>query len=105
MLFSSTKWEILSLIAKQPKSPLEIAEILNTSMANISQQLRLLEFAGLVKSERVPNREKGKPRKLYSLINEVAYLVVLSKGRQEKKLIPLTESSKQKLIALLEGKK
>ena len=62
-LFSGTKWDILRLIAKEPRNPLELARVLGTSIANISQQLRLLEAAGLVRKEKVSNRERGKPVK------------------------------------------
>ena len=50
-LFSSTRWEILELLSKEKLSPIELSLKINTTSANISQQLRLLELAGLVKSE------------------------------------------------------
>lgn len=94
-LFTSTKWDILKLIAGEPQNPLKIAEKLGTSIANISQQLRLLEVAGLVKKKKVPNRERGKPRTLYSLTDEKFYLVVLSKELQEKRLFTLTDALRE----------
>ncbi len=100
-LFTSTKWEILSLIAKEPQNPLKLAEVLGTSIANVSQQLRLLEVAGLVKKKKVSNRERGKPRTMYSLVDDVVYLIVLSKDRQEKRLVPLTGTAKAELGKLM----
>ena len=44
-LLTSTKWDILEMIAKKPMSPIELSKILNTTIANISQQLRLLQKA------------------------------------------------------------
>ena len=93
-LFTSTKWEILSLIAREPRNPLMLAEQLGTSIANVSQQLRLLEVAGLVRKEKVSNRERGKPRTVYSLAGDLFYMVILSKDRQEKRLTPLTAALK-----------
>ena len=55
-LFTASKWHILKQLETQPRSPLELARICETSIANVSQQLRLLEMAGLVKTKRVSNR-------------------------------------------------
>ncbi len=93
-LFTSSKWDILQKLADKPYSPLELAELLKTTMANVSQQLRLLEFAGLVNKERISNRDKGKPRMLYSLAKDNAYLVALTKGFAEKKMFALTKHHK-----------
>jgi len=89
-LFSSTRWEILSALANDKLSPMELAERLNTTSANISQQLRLLELGNLVKSEKTSNVDKGKPRILYSLIGDSAFLILLSKHFTGKKLLNLT---------------
>jgi predicted transcriptional regulator len=86
-LFTGTKWDILSNLSKQKQSPLELANKLNTTIANISQQLRLLEAAGLVKTEKTRSAEKGKPRILYSLAKDFVYVVTLQDGVAEKKLI------------------
>lgn len=77
-LFTSTKWEILQALARRPQSPLQIADMLGTSIANISMQIRLLEASGLVVKERTGESEAGKPRFLYSLRQEFAYVVLAS---------------------------
>jgi len=74
-LFTASKWELLEQLAEQPLSPLQLTERSSTTLANVSQQLRLLEMAGLVKSERIPNRDKGQPRVLYSLAGDQGYLI------------------------------
>lgn len=89
-LFSSSKWEILQLLAKQPASPLQLSELLNTSVANVSQQLRLLEVLGLVSSSRVANREKGKPRAIYTLAGDFVYTICLGSRYAGKQLIKAT---------------
>jgi predicted transcriptional regulator len=83
-LFTSAKWNILKALALEKKSPLELAEIANTSMSNISQSLRFLELANIVKSERISNRDKGQPRVVYSLANDNAYLIITAEGLVEK---------------------
>ncbi|MFC1648278.1 winged helix-turn-helix domain-containing protein [Nanoarchaeota archaeon] len=93
-LFTASKWDILTELQKQAKSPIELARILNTSVANISQQLRLLEMAGLVQSKRISNREKGLPRVLYSLAGNHSYLIATAKEFVDKKFHLLTERNK-----------
>jgi predicted transcriptional regulator len=93
-LFTASKWEILKLLSEQPLSPIELAAKSNTSVANVSQQLRLLEMAGLVTSERVPNRDKGQPRILYSLAGNNSFLIATTNDFVEKKLFQLSAYNK-----------
>ena len=93
-LFTSSKWDILKCLESGKKSPLELAKDTNTSVANISQQLRLLELAGFVKSERISNRDKGLPRILYSLSDNYSYLIVSAPGFVDKKSVKLQEYQK-----------
>ncbi|MBD3203544.1 ArsR family transcriptional regulator [Candidatus Woesearchaeota archaeon] len=88
-LFSSTRWEILKQLSEKKLSPIELSEIINTTSANISQQLRLLELGGLVKSERLSNTAKGKPRIHYSLADDFSYLILTAKDFADKKLLNL----------------
>lgn len=66
-----TKWNILEIISTKPSYPKKIADELGTTIANISQQLKLLEAYGYVKSQRVDkgvgSRKKRKSRILYQL--------------------------------------
>ncbi|MEM2139161.1 MAG: ArsR family transcriptional regulator [Candidatus Woesearchaeota archaeon] len=73
-LFSSTRWEILKTLSEKKLSPIELADKLKTTSANISQQLRLLELAGLIKSEKLSNSDKGKPRIVYSLAGDFSFI-------------------------------
>ncbi len=93
-LFTASKWEILKLLSEKSLSPIELAARANTSVANISQQLRLLEMAGLVRSERVPNRDKGQPRILYSLAGDHSFLIATTDDFTEKKLLKLSSYNK-----------
>ena len=86
-LFTEQKWNILTSLSKGSYSPLQLAEQSKTTMANISQQLRLLEFSHIVKKEKVGNRDKGKPRTLFSLSDDYIYVIIASKGFAGKKLI------------------
>jgi len=88
-LFSSTRWEIIKALSAIKLSPIELAEKLKTTSANVSQQLRLLELAGLVKSERTSNSDKGKPRINYSLVGDSSFVILASPNFAEKKMIPL----------------
>ncbi|MFH1290666.1 MAG: winged helix-turn-helix domain-containing protein [Nanoarchaeota archaeon] len=76
--FSSSKWQILEMIAREPASPIQIAKKIGTSVAYVSQQLKLLEAAGIVIKKRTGAAEKGKPRTIYSIAREVVNFTVLA---------------------------
>gem|GEM_PF-616658 len=90
-LFTASKWQILKQLETQPRSPLELARLCETSVANVSQQLRLLEMAGLVTSKRISNRDKDKPRILYSIAGHLSYLIATSDQFVDKKVLQLSE--------------
>ena len=94
LLFSDQKWNILKSLSEGKYSPLQLAEKLNTTMANISQQLRLLEAANLVKKEKIKNRDKGKPRTLFSLSEDCAYLIPTMNDFAAKKLLKVNDHQK-----------
>lgn len=94
VFLSSPRWDILRVIIEKPSSPMEIADELGTTISFISQQLKLLEAAGIVKRTRTGNVEKGKPRNLYSISKETLYLVPLARGIGQKKMVPLTREKK-----------
>jgi len=93
-LFTASKWDILKVLSSGSKSPIQLAKVLNTSVANISQQLRLLDMAGLVQSKRISNRDKGQPRLLYSLAGNHSFLISTSHDFVEKKLFQLSDYNK-----------
>jgi predicted transcriptional regulator len=93
-LFTSSKWDILKCLETGKKSPIDLANQAKTSVANISQQLRLLELAGFVKSERISNRDKGLPRILYSVSDNHSYIVASTPGFVDKKFLKLQEYQK-----------
>jgi len=93
-LFTATKWEILKLLEEQSLAPIELSEKLGSSLANVSQQLRMLELAGLVTSHRIPNRDKGQPRVLYSLAGNLSYMIATTDNFVDKKVVMLSERNK-----------
>lgn len=99
-LYTSSKWDILKALELGSKSPVDLAKEANTSLANVSQQLRLLELAGIIKSERIPNRDKGQPRIMYSLSGNNSYLLITSPDFVNKKSIVLQQHQKE-LIKIL----
>lgn len=94
IFLTSPRWEILQIIAKKPTSPVEIAEKLNTTVSYISQQLKLLDAANLLKKEKTGEVLKGKPRTLFSLSEELLYITILTNNLAEKKLISITDHHK-----------
>ena len=91
---STPRWEILQILAESPASPIEIAKKLNTTVSYSSQQLTLLNAAGIVVKNRTGAFEKGKPRNLYSLSKEIGYLTCLISGFSSKKLLDLNNEHK-----------
>ena len=55
-LLTGSRWEILQELARKPQSTSQLAKALKTSSANISQQLKQLEIAGVVERERAQSR-------------------------------------------------
>ena len=94
LMFSEQKWNILKCLSEGKYSPLQLAQRLNTTMANISQQIRLLEAASLVKKEKIKNRDKGKPRTLFSLNEDFAYIIPAMHDFAEKKLLRVKDYQK-----------
>jgi predicted ArsR family transcriptional regulator len=100
-LLTGTKWEILEILAVKPSSPLEMAKRVGTTIANISQQLRLLQTAGLVKKKRTGSGKPGKPRMLFSLSDDYAFITILSKGFAKKKLIRISQKQREVVRQLI----
>src|SRR3989338_3360904 len=93
-MLKEQKWNILRELSSEKASPLQLAEKLNTTMANISQQLRLLEATNLVKKEKIRNRDRGKPRTLFSLNDDCAYIALAARGFAGKMLLKTTDHQK-----------
>ena len=83
-LFSSGKWNLIELLAQEELSPLQLSEKIGTSVANVSQQLKLLELVGLVQTRKLPNRERGKPRTLYSIAQDNIMVICALKNFAKK---------------------
>ncbi|MEM4625700.1 MAG: winged helix-turn-helix domain-containing protein, partial [Candidatus Pacearchaeota archaeon] len=82
------------ILAKEPSSPLEISKRINTSIAYVSQQLRLLEAGGLITKQKTGSSEKGKPRTVFSLSRELLQISVLMNKMPSRKIISLTDYHK-----------
>lgn len=105
-MFAEQKWNIIKSLSEGKFSPLQLSQRSKTTIANISQQLRLLEAAKLVKKEKVPNRDKGKPRSLFSLSSEFAYLVSAMNHFADRRLLRLENYHKPILrILFLDNEK
>lgn len=90
-LLSNSKWDILTAVAKRERSASEIARATKTSLANISQQTKLLEALGYLRREDDRSGKRGRPRTTYSLKKEVAHLALLTHGFAGKKELHLDD--------------
>jgi predicted ArsR family transcriptional regulator len=96
-LLTGTKWEILELLSEKKYSPMELAKKLSTTIANISQQLRLLQTAGIVNREKTATAGAGKPRTLFSISHDFGFISIITDGFAGKKLIKLAPEQKRLL--------
>lgn len=96
-VFQNAKWNILQELAKNPQAPSTLAKQTNTSISNITQQLKILEAYGIITREDKPLRieksekkvQTGKPKTVYHITNGMIQLALISHGRVEKKQYPL----------------
>ncbi len=85
---NETKWVLLKQLEHGPLSPKELAELSNTTIANASQQLQLLEAKGFLKKVKRrgnSSRKERDARVLYNLSKQKTWLTTISKDRVEKK--------------------
>lgn len=104
-LLTESKWNIIRNLSETEQTPTELAEKTNTSLANISQQLRLLEAYGIVIKERRGSMKKpGKPRTIFSLGKEINHIISISNFGAVKKNLELDYFQKAILNILLVNK-
>lgn len=97
-LVTGIRWELLKFIAMQPRTGGDLAKETNTSPANVSQHLKLLELAGLVVKERVNGKSAH-----YKLAKETALITILS-GRPYRDAIILDDFTSLELRLFLDKK-
>jgi hypothetical protein len=96
-LLTKGRWSILKELAKGEKSAAEIARKTNQSIANITQQLVVLEAYGLVRKAKLEHEKQkqakpGKPKTPYALNQEIFAFSFLKPGMAEKSVIKLKET-------------
>lgn len=74
LITSPGKWRLIELLAQQPRTVGELAQLTRTSPSNVSQQLRLLLAYDFIKAESTPRTGPGKPGGRYTLKSPFAYL-------------------------------
>jgi len=85
-LLTDSRWTIIKELSKKESSPSDIAKKTGTTIANISQQIRLLEAYGIVKRKKKTSENKsGKPKTIYTISKDVLEIIVITKHFCEKK--------------------
>jgi DNA-binding Lrp family transcriptional regulator len=91
---AGSKWQILKILSKNPQTPKQLADRLGTTIANMSQQLKLLEAYGFLKkvrADRGPNARKTKDlRVMYSLVKGKTWLINVMPGSVKRKELKQT---------------
>ncbi len=85
---TETKWSFIKELENGTLSPKELANLTNTSIANTSQQLKLLEAQGFlkkIKNKGVNTRQKRDARVLYSIAKQKVWVSRIDKARVERK--------------------
>lgn len=99
-VLGNAKWDILAEVAKGERAASDIARATGTSLANISQQTKLLEAWGLLKLGKEPKTGAGKPKLLYRLNKEVAHLAIVRHGYAAKRTLSF-DSTDEPLLNIL----
>lgn len=104
-LLTESKWNLLKELSTKEQTPTDLAKKTKTSLANVSQQLRLLEAYGIVKKERKENnKQPGKPKTIYVIAKKVNYLISISEDHAIKKELNLDYFQKAMInIPILES--
>jgi len=89
----NNKWTILKEIAQVPQSPSDLTLKLNTSLSNITQQLKLLEAYNLVRKEKSEEKHAGKPKTIYYINTEIVYATILKEGMAERKVFHIDDNN------------
>lgn len=88
---AGSKWQILQALSTSSLSPKQMADKLGTTIANVSQQLRLLEAKGYLKKERTDKgkgaRKEKDVRVSYSLVKNRIFLTSIHPLSVERKEI------------------
>lgn len=79
---AGSKWQILKILSKNPQTPKQLADKLGSTIANVSQQLKLLEAYGFLKKVRADKGPNGRKtsdlRVMYSLVKGKTWLTHIS---------------------------
>lgn len=87
---TQTKWSILCALAESEKSSSEIATETGSSLANISQQAKLLEAYGMITPvKKLSKGRTGKPKRTYKLNHNFTFLANVEKGFSGKTTLQL----------------
>jgi len=84
-LLQNSRWQVLKAITQSHTSASEIAKVINTSIPNVTQQLKLLEAYGIVAFDKEKKEGLGKPRQLYKLTKPVASIALARDGMAKQK--------------------
>lgn len=89
-LLTDARWNLIKELSEKDQTPTDLAKKTSTSIANISQQLRLLEAYGFVKKDRQKNsKEPGKPKTIFSLNKELVQITTITDNFSERKNLEL----------------
>ncbi|MGV8161771.1 MAG: helix-turn-helix domain-containing protein [Candidatus Nanoarchaeia archaeon] len=94
---AGSKWQILKILSKNPQTPKQLAEKLGTTIANMSQQLKLLEAYGFLKKTRADKGPSGRKNKdlrvMYTLVKNKTWVTTIGPGNVKKKEIRMDQSN------------
>ncbi len=74
-LLTGSRWEILQELARKPQSTSHLAKALKTTSANVSQQLKQLEIAGIIARKRAQGK---RVHYTYSIAKDVLHYIHVS---------------------------
>lgn len=89
---TNARWKILEALGKAERAASDIAAEEKLGLANVTQQLKLLEAYGFIKrSDATPPKQPGKPKRTYRLAQERGFIATIAAGGVMKHAFTLDE--------------
>ncbi len=100
-MLDDTRWSILEEVARGSKTMSEIAERVGSSVANVSQHLKLLEAYDYVSKEKDAEGKPGRPQNVYALSKDFSLIAFAEQPTAERKVLDLKDRYHKLILRIL----
>ncbi len=101
-LLDESKWAIINQLTHGKKTMREVAENINSSVANIGNHLKLMEAYGFVDKEKdKKNKGPGKPSHIYELKQDFSMIAYAAHNTAERKVMEDLDRYHKMILSIL----